>query len=211
MDTVPSQTADSSLKRRIICTLILLLLTVALVDWWHERAKERRYDTHILRAATDYGVDPALVKALVWRESKFNPKARGKAGEIGLMQIRSLPAQEWARAEKRQRAFDGTLLDPETNLRVGTWYLSKLLKRYVRTDNPVPYALADYNAGRSNVLRWNKGAAETNSAVFVTRITFPGTQQYIQMITRQRAKYITNFKSAVVSRAQADVARVSAR
>ena len=44
----------------------------------------------------------------------------------------------------------------------GTWYLRKLLRRYPRADDPVVYALADYNAGRTHVLRWNKGPAATN-------------------------------------------------
>ena len=54
------------------------------------------------------------------------------------------------------------------------------MKRYQRTDDPIPYALADYNAGRANVLRWNGGTASTNSAAFTLRqIGFPGTGQYV--------------------------------
>ena len=49
--------------------------------------------------------------------------------------------------------------DPGTNTLAGTWYLRKLMRRYAQTDNPLPYALADYNAGRGNVLKWNQGAA----------------------------------------------------
>ena len=45
--------------------------------------------------------------------------------------------------------------------------LSKLLRRYTKTDSPLPYALADYNAGRGNVLKWNGGEAATNSVLFI--------------------------------------------
>lgn len=169
--------------------LVFLLTAIGLIDWWYQKHKEQRFDRLILRLSQHYDVDPALVKAVVWRESKFNPKVRGRAGEIGLMQIRSLAAQEWAQAEIRRRSFEGNLFEPETNLRVGTWYLGKLLKRYARTDYPVPYALADYNAGRSNLLRWNKGPAQTNSAVFVSQIGFPGTKDYVRAVLERSAKY----------------------
>jgi soluble lytic murein transglycosylase len=72
---------------------------------------------------------------------------------------------------------------------VGAWYLEKLLKRYSRTDNPVPYALADYNAGRSNVLKWEHGSAATNSAAFLEQISFPGTKNYVRAVMRRYEHY----------------------
>lgn len=181
------------LRRILAWAVVVLLVGLGLVDWWYERYKERRFDPIILELARRSGVDPALVKSVVWRESKFNPRARGRVGEIGLMQVRSLTAQEWAQAQAARRSFDGNLLDPTTNLQVGTWYLGKLLKRYNRTDDPVAYALADYNAGRSNVLRWNKGAAETNSAAFLEQMTFPATREYIRAIKDRAAHYRPSF------------------
>lgn len=178
---------------RIIATLLILLAAVGLVDWWSELRKESRYDAEILRVAGKNGVDPALVKAVVWRESKFNPKVRGRVGEIGLMQIRPLTAQEWTQSEFPGRKFEGNLFEPQTNLQIGAWYLGKLLRRYAKTDNPLPYALADYNAGRNNVLRWNKGAAATNSALFLTQMTFPATQEYIRSISKRSLKYQRQF------------------
>ena len=186
--------AFSLFKRRLLWMLVALLAVSGLVDWWYERDKEHRYDSQILLASSRYGVDPALIKAVVWRESRFNARARGRVGETGLMQIRALTAQEWAQADGRKRPFEGNLFEPEVNLQVGTWYLGKLLRRYARTDNPVSYALADYNAGRNNVLRWIKGPAETNSARFVSQITFPSTQEYVRSILRRASKYQGSFK-----------------
>jgi soluble lytic murein transglycosylase len=183
-------------RGRLLWLAVLLLVGLGLVDWWLGRRKEQRYDAQILSVAKRYQVNPALVKAVVWRESNFNPKARGRVGEIGLMQIRPLTAQEWVQAVLRRRTFEGNLFEPETNLEVGTWYLGKLLKRYARTDNPIPYALADYNAGRSNVLRWKKGAAETNSAVFIEQVTFPATREYITAIVRRAERYEAAFRAA---------------
>jgi soluble lytic murein transglycosylase len=85
------------------------------------------------------------------------------------------------------------LFDPGTNTLAGTWYLARLLRRYARTDDPLPYALADYNAGRGHVLRWNKGVAETNAAAFVEQIGFPGTRKYVENVVRRRDEYRSDF------------------
>src|SRR3546814_10083100 len=61
-------------------------------------------------------------------------------------------------AERKAFFQHNELFDPAKNTRAGTWYLRKMLRRYAHTDQPVVFALADYNAGRSNVLRWNKAA-----------------------------------------------------
>jgi soluble lytic murein transglycosylase len=185
----PRPRDSASFKRRLFWWIGAFLVILSLVDWWYERHKEHRYDAQILEVSRRYAVEPALVKAVVWRESRFNAKTRGRVGEIGLMQIRPLTAQEFAQTDQRKRVFDGNLFDPDVNLQVGAWYLGKLLKRYGRTDNAVPYALADYNAGRSNVLRWNNGSAETNSARFISQITFPGTREYVRSIIRRSTKY----------------------
>jgi soluble lytic murein transglycosylase len=180
-------------RSRLLLGLLALLTLIGLVDWWYERHRENRYDPQILQIAQRYGVNPALVKAVVWRESRFHPRARGLVGEIGLMQIRPLTATEWAQSTARHASFSGNLFEPETNLEVGTWYLGKLLKRYARTDNPSAYALADYNAGRNNVLRWTKGPAETNSAAFLTQMTFPATREYVRAIMQRSARYRAGF------------------
>lgn len=172
-----------------VAVLVLLAIDLAVARWWWVSRKERRYDPLILRASQRYQIDPALVKAIIWKESRFEPSARGRAGEIGLMQIRGLAAREWATAERVPSFTDDNLADPTTNTLAGSWYLSKLLKRYRQTDNPIPYALADYNAGRSHVIRWKTGLATTNYVAFMKQVTFPSTQQYIQQVVERREHY----------------------
>ena len=168
--------------------LCLLLAGGGGLWWWYER-RERSQDAVILAAAQRYGMEPALVKAMVWRESWFDPGARGKAGELGLMQIREAAASEWATAEKLSGFQFSTILDPRTNTLAGTWYLQHVLKRYQQTDNPEAFALADYNAGRGNVLKWMRGSGVTNSAEFIGKIGFPGTKRYVEEILKRREKY----------------------
>ena len=167
---------------------VLLLLGLIAYRVWHG-CQERSQDGPIRAAARRYGVEPSLVKAIVWRESRFNPRVRGRANEIGLMQLQEAAAQEWADAEHLKGFEHEHCFDPSTNTLAGTWYLKKLLKRYTNTDDPVPYALADYNAGRANVLKWNNGAAATNSACFMDQIGFPGTREYVKAILERRTLY----------------------
>ncbi|MBI3878171.1 MAG: lytic transglycosylase domain-containing protein [Verrucomicrobia bacterium] len=166
-------------------TLLLGLVALWAVHWYHE-GRQRIHDAAIIASARRYGVDPALVKAVVWRESKFDPHARGRAGEIGLMQIMPSVASEWAEAE---RVTLYSLYDPETNIRCGAWQLARLLKRYRNTDNPVPYALAAYNAGPGNAQKWMQGAAVTSGAVFIEQIGFPSTKNYVKAVMERYASY----------------------
>lgn len=152
-------------------------------------------DHHIVAAARKHGVDPALVKAVVWRESRFDPAARGSKGETGLMQIMEITGGEWAAATRERQFSKATLLDAERNIDCGTWYLARLLRRYQKTDDAVPYALADYNAGRSNVLKWMKGAATTNSAAFIEQIGFPSTRHYVRTVVERHARYAGQFRN----------------
>lgn len=183
-----------ALKRRWPWLLLIIALGAIIVSFQRCRAyREDSQDKHIVAASRKYGVDPALVKAVVWRESRFNPRIRGEAGEIGLMQIGKLAAEEWAAAEKRLLFRHQELFDASKNTQAGTWYLGKMLRRYAHTDQPAVFALADYNAGRSNVLRWNKGAASTNSALFLQQMDFPGTREYIRSILKRKERYRGQF------------------
>ena len=105
------------------------------------------------------------------------------------MQIREDAALEWAEHEKITNFVHEQIIDPRTNILCGSFYLSKVMKRYTATDNPIPYALADYNAGRTHVLRWNKGAAKTNSEVFLAQMDYPGTRKYAENVMRQYEVY----------------------
>ncbi len=179
-------------RQKFLWTSGISFVALLLYFWWGNR-REHSQDKVISIAAKRYGVEPALVKAVVWRETRFDPEARGRAGEIGLMQIRESAALDWASAEKIHPFEYEQIIDPGTNTLVGTWYLKKLLRRYTQTDNPVPYALADYNAGRGNVLKWISGAGATNSEAFIGQIGFPGTSNYVRAVMGRVEQYHADF------------------
>lgn len=149
------------------------------------RARYDRYDDLIEQAARRYGASPSLVKAVIWRESRFQPGMLGTRGERGLMQITEGAARDWAKTGKIETFLPTDLLDPKTNIEAGTWYLSKALQHWTVKDDPVPFALAEYNAGRTRVIGWEKksglgggfGAEDLHSVM-----DFPATRGYVRSI-----------------------------
>ncbi len=177
-------------KRRWLRWLLLLaVLDAAVFYWWWSNQAERRYNGIIREAAGEHGVEYALIKAVIWQESRFREDAVGDAGEIGLMQLMELAAFEWADDHGVHDFEHSHVYDPRTNILAGTYYLKTRLDRYRHTDNPLPYALADYNAGRARVVRWAREAARTNSTAFLQNIDFSSTRRYIDQVTRRRDHY----------------------
>jgi soluble lytic murein transglycosylase len=144
-----------------------------------------RFDALIRQVGAQYGVDPMLIKAVVWRESGFRPGKVGTKGERGLMQVTEAAASDWARQTKRSGFVPTDLFTPLTNLETGTWYLKKALQRYAGKDDPATFALAEYNAGKSHVDKWvdntNQGAG-ANAGDLRDSISFPGTREYVDII-----------------------------
>ena len=150
------------------------------------RARYARYDEQIRQASVRYGVNPALVKAVIWRESRFQPDMVGAHGERGLMQITEGAARDWTKAEKIETFSPTDLFDPKTNIEAGTWYLAKALRHWAEKDDPVSFALAEYNAGRMRVIRWEKNSGrggEFGADDLREIMDFPATRAYIRSIT----------------------------
>jgi soluble lytic murein transglycosylase len=173
----------------VAAAILLLVFGFYRVGDLRWQRREHRYDDLFLQASRTSGVPFTMVKAVAWRESRFIAEARGRHGEIGLMQITEIAAQEWADAHQDTNFIHEHVLDPTTNVLAATHYLSKLVKRYGGTDNPWAFALADYNAGRSHVVRWMEGEARTNSQAFLEAITFPGTRRYVMSVLDRAAFY----------------------
>jgi soluble lytic murein transglycosylase len=172
----------------------MLLLIGAVVYVFTKRDELRgaflddgKYDTEIVRTARKYGVDSRLVKALIFRESRFNPNARGKAGEVGLMQIIPGSAvEDWARYNKVQTPAPGLLFSPSLNIEIGTWYLSRAMKTWRRYRHGTELALCQYNAGRSRAESWKP---DTLDGAVLDRIKIKSTRAYVEVIMHKYRKY----------------------
>jgi soluble lytic murein transglycosylase-like protein len=113
-------------------------------DWgWLARQRNRRsqYDALIDRYASQHGVDPVLVRAVIVVESNFDPRCVSHKGARGLMQLMPETA-------KRYGVRD--IFDVEQNIRGGVRYLADLLEMF---PNDISRALAAYNAGENAVIR----------------------------------------------------------
>jgi soluble lytic murein transglycosylase len=151
---------------------------------WMSPARFRQYDRLIRSVAMEHHLDPMLVKAVVWRESRFDPKKYGGAGERGLMQVSEKAAKEWARENKIDNFRVEELFDPKTNLEAGAWYLRRAFEHWETQSDPMPFALAEYNAGASRAQRWSGGNSvdAVPAQTFLKKIDFPGTRKYVDSI-----------------------------
>ena len=193
------------LKRFLIVAGAAALVALGIVLWkspdpgytvqtWLAGSRFSSYDQLIRDASQKHGVDPMLLKAIVWRESAFKPDKVGTSGERGLMQVGEAAARDWAKSQKIETFEPTDLFDPKTNLDVGAWYLRKALDRWKQKADPVPFALAEYNAGHGRVERWvtntNRGDDAT-AGEFMRTIDFPSTRKYIDDIVAREKYYQT--------------------
>jgi len=150
---------------------------------WMSPARFQRYDRLIRVVAVEHQLDPMLVKAVVWRESRFDPRKYGSHGERGLMQVSEKAANEWARENKIADFYADQLFDPKINLEAGTWYLHRAVEHWQLRSDPLPFALAEYNAGASRAQRWSRNSvSDTSVRTFLKNIDFPTTRKYVESI-----------------------------
>ncbi|HXS76955.1 MAG TPA: transglycosylase SLT domain-containing protein [Terracidiphilus sp.] len=139
------------------------------------------YWTIIKAEAAKNNVDPYLVASLIRQESEFNPSVISYANAWGLMQMLPSVGRSLAKQEGMKNFQTFQLLDPETNIRLGTRYLKQTLDKF----GGVPeYALAAYNAGDSRVLDWQAAGPYGGMDEFVESIPFTQTREYVQAILR---------------------------
>lgn len=120
--------------------------------------------------------DPYFVAALIRQESGFNPAARSRVGAMGLMQLMPGTARQMERKVTKK-----SLLLPETNIRLGTKYIAKLVNRYGRD---AELALAAYNAGADRVDDWTKRYPTQDRMLFLDLIPYKETRDYVALIGR---------------------------
>jgi soluble lytic murein transglycosylase len=117
----------------------------------------RQFDTLIAEAASRHRVDPVILRAIVWHESRFNP-AKVDDGGYGLMQIGKGTGMEWGAAHHVESFMVTDLLDARTNLQAGAWYFRRLLDHWRDADDPLVFALAEYLAGPKTTQQWSSGS-----------------------------------------------------
>jgi soluble lytic murein transglycosylase len=163
-------------RKAIPIAVLVLVLSAGAVYFrngeptWLERIRyPLRYEQIVRGHARNYDLDPALLAAVIYQESKFRPDAKSDSGAIGLMQLQPETAKGIAIRTGGSRFQTSDLYVPEINVRYGSWYLRHLLDKYDDEET----ALAAYNAGQRNVDEWRaegKGIQFSETRAYVDRV-----------------------------------------
>jgi soluble lytic murein transglycosylase len=139
----------------------------------------------IRQQSAEKGLDPALVAAVIYEESKFRDQT-SHAGARGLMQITPDTAEFIARDSGGTRFVQEDLATPQVNISYGTYYLRYLLRQY---DGDEVLAVAAYNAGETNVNRWIERAGGRAGFDVDEDVPFPETRHYVDGVIEHRDAY----------------------
>jgi soluble lytic murein transglycosylase len=171
--------------RRFFLALVVLALPLAAValyvlhtePTWYERVRyPLHYSSIVRQQSREKGLDPALVAAVIYQESRFHSNARSSSGAVGLMQLKPETAEGIALRTGGTAFRVSDLTNPAINIRYGAWYLKNLFQKY-RDERLV---LAAYNAGQGNVDRWLANGQE---------IEFAETRAYVDAVARLKRVY----------------------
>ncbi|MBE6652110.1 MAG: lytic transglycosylase domain-containing protein [Ruminococcaceae bacterium] len=160
-------------------------LTDFIITCFEKNSYPQNYAEYVETYTEAYGVPESLVYAVIRTESGFDSGVVSSAGAVGLMQL--MPDTfTWLTNEI---LFDhlesGMLYDPETNIKYGTYYLSRLYDRYGDWE----LALAAYNGGPGNVDEWLADPAYSDGEGGLSKIPFRETRRYVKKVTDAREVY----------------------
>jgi len=178
-------------RRRRVALLVVAVIAGAVALWLgpgekalREITLPLRHEDIIRQQAREKHLDPALIAAVIYQESKFSDRTSA-AGAKGLMQILPSTARFIAKRSGGTAFVPSDLGTPQVNIAYGSYYLRYLLHRYGGNKT---LAIAAYNAGETNVNRWVSRAGGAGS---FTRddIPFPETRAYVDSVFRHQKDY----------------------
>jgi soluble lytic murein transglycosylase len=144
------------------------------------------YRATLESTSKERGLDPFMLAALIRQESEFNPKAISRAKAYGLTQVLPSTGRQISRRAGVPGFSTAMLLEPETNLRLGSYYLKSLLDQH---GGQWEKTLASYNAGKSRTDLWSTWAEYREPAEFIESVPFTETRNYIQIVLRNAEVY----------------------
>jgi soluble lytic murein transglycosylase len=180
-------------RRRLVVLAAVLVLgglaAVLLLPLGEKAVREvtlpLRHEDIIRQQARAKHLDPALVAAVIYAETKFRAR-RSPAGAEGLMQITPDTARFIAHRSGGTSFRESDLSDPQINIQYGTYYLRYLLDRYGGNET---LALAAYNGGEGNVDSWLVKASKRAQQFTTDDIPFPETRAYVSRVEQARTDY----------------------
>jgi soluble lytic murein transglycosylase len=181
--------------RTVVGLVLAVALIVVLAPRLEHAVRELALplqDAGVIRQqATEKHLDPALIAAVIYAETKFNPRP-SPAGAQGLMQILPSTAIFLAHLSGGVRFQTGDLATPAINIAYGSYYLRYLLNHYQGNEM---LAVAAYNAGLTNVDEWVAQARAQGRQLTVGEIPFPQTREYVRRVQNAQRAYHATYAS----------------
>ncbi len=143
------------------------------------------YQDIIREQAADKHLDPALIAAVIYAETKFDAR-NSAAGAEGLMQIMPATAEYLAKRSGATSFTTADLSTPAVNIAYGSYYLRYLLDEY---HGSTVLALAAYNGGEANVDHWLAAAHSRGESLTADDIPFPETRDYVSRVLSAQKRY----------------------
>jgi soluble lytic murein transglycosylase len=186
------------LKALGFLVVVAMLAVVAIEniqpEFWNRVEYPLEYKEEIKAASEKYDLDPFLVCAIIYVESKFEPSSKSRVGAVGLMQIMPETGQ-WA-ATKRGNSYTVDDLDnPSVNIDTGCWYFRYLLLKYKNEK----LALAAYNSGFKNVDRWLVKSKDKTVDEIIASIPYKETRQFIDRVEGAQEIYRKTYAAEFVN------------
>ncbi len=150
-----------------------------------------KHEDIIRQQAAEKDLDPALVAAVIYEESRFRDQT-SHAGARGLMQITPDTAKFIAQDSGGTAFTQADLATPQVNISYGAYYLRYLLGRY---EGDELLAVAAYNAGETNVNRWIEQAGGVDGFDTSEDIPFPETRHYVENVQERKGEYREHYGS----------------
>lgn len=175
----------------IIIILILLVVMIKLYNFIVIRIYKTDFSEYVYKYSEENNIDPLLTFAIIKAESNFKQSINSSSGAIGLMQLMEQTAIEEASEVGDSIIVKEALYNPETNIKIGTKYLSKLMKKY---NNNYLLAIAAYNAGIGNVDKWIEEGIINEDGSNIENIPFKETNNYVRKIVRDYKIYKNLYK-----------------
>lgn len=163
--------------------VIILLLSVCIESKAIKKLiYPKKYSIYVEKYSKEYSIDENLVYSIIKAESKFDKDVISYKGAKGLMQISDI-TRDWA-IEELSLGNNVDIFDPNTNIKIGCWYLNKLYKQFGQLN----LVIAAYNGGSGNVQRWLDDE-EYSSNGKLHSIPFPETANYVDKVKRYYENY----------------------
>jgi soluble lytic murein transglycosylase len=124
-------------------------------------------------------IPPTWAYGIARSESLFMRDVRSHAGAVGLMQLMPATGREVARKIKLPYSGLTTLVDPVSNIRLGTTYLAQMAERF---DGNQVLATAAYNAGPHRVDGWLPASGTVDARIWIENIPFNETRKYVKRV-----------------------------